>query len=1082
MIRFVWAVAVVLWVVTALSDDFAVDLPRIPDRSVNVVERGVRADGDAAANQCLLNELIDELSKQGGGRVVVPAGTYPTGAIRLRSNVALVVEKGAKLLFSSDISLYPVVRSSWEGQEALNCSPFIYAYGEHDVAISGEGEIDGGASKTAWWNLNGDRGRAVLMDMNNRGVPLEKRLLPPKNALRPQLVSLHSCERVLIEKATFLRSAFWVLHPFQCRHVTVRGVTVTNDGPNGDGCDPESCENVLIEDCFFNTGDDCIAIKSGRNRDGRLRARPTRNVLVRRCTFRNGHGGVVIGSEASGGVENVRVEDCEMSSPHLGNALRIKTSTCRGGVIDGVSFRNVKVGQCAEAVLKINLLYEPQEKAERGHLPTVRNIALENVTCTKSTFGALIIGLPDSVNVSNVVCRNCSWPGARRGHSVSGGVANLVLPSDGIVEALADAQVFDRGIVYERTYASVVAADTAAEEAWKTLKGATEIAAYQKNLREKMAAAIGGFPKRTPLNVQTTDTVQRKGYRIEKLLFESRSKHFVTAHLFLPEASTFKAPYPGVILPIGHYYSGKCAPSYQRAGVLLAENGFAALVYDPIEQGERKQRLEDKGHWATGKHNRLGARAELLGWSAAQFRVWDGIRALDILAARPDVDATRLGVMGMSGGGTLTSYLMALDDRVKAACPAAYLSNLRSVCTSVGPQDAEQNVFGQLAFGLNHLSYVLMRAPSPVLMNCTTLDQFPLAGSRETAAAAKDFFAKIGHPSDMDIFDVPGPHEWLESELQMSVRWMRRHLKGEASALPADLAAFKKKYAGVKLSALDCALADPTDNLTATPEGRVTPDGAVMKLAGARNVYDILKDELAAVRSAAQPVTPADVRQWAGIRELLPSLSVTKDATTKRGTLTIRQTTFRTADGTPVPTVTFLPAEAKAAPVLLLADATRETLTDRVRELVKEGRPVMVAELRAFGETGTVRETRKRGGFYGCMNADEEIALMNLWLGRPLVGIRAEETIQVSRELSARCGGRRPVLEAYGRAAVPAAHAFFVARKSFDSISVHRPPVSWTEAVEHPEKECLFADGVHGGLRRYDWTDLLKVGSSEDVN
>ena len=194
--------------------------------------------------------------------------------------------------------------------------------------------------------------------------------MAPEDNLRPQLINLYRCKNILIQDLTLTRPAFWTIHPLMCENITVKGVTMHTQGaPNGDGCDPESCKNVLIEDCFFNTGDDCIAIKSGRNGDGRIWSMPSENIIVRNCRMQNGHGGVVIGSEISGGYRNLFVEDCEMDSPSLERVIRIKTNDCRGGVIENVYVRNVNVGQCREAVLKINLIYEPGEKCARDFPP-----------------------------------------------------------------------------------------------------------------------------------------------------------------------------------------------------------------------------------------------------------------------------------------------------------------------------------------------------------------------------------------------------------------------------------------------------------------------------------------------------------------------------------------------------------------------------------------------------------------------------------------------------------------------------------------------------------------------------------------
>lgn len=308
--------------------------------------------------------------------------------------------------------------------DCLNYQPCIYAYGEENVAITGEGTIDGNGSNETWWKMCGkDKfgwtpeleesqkiGRPLLFEYSEAGKPFEERNMKD-TGLRPQLVNIYKCNNVAIKDVTLLRSPFWVIHPLLCKNVTVKGVKIWNEGPNGDGCDPESCEDVLIEGCVFHTGDDCIAIKSGRNADGRIWNLPSKNIIVRDCIMEDGHGGVVVGSEITGGCQNVFVENCKMDSPDLDRVLRIKTNTCRGGVIENIYMRNVEVGQCREAVMRINLNYEPNEPAKRGFIPTVRNVYMNNVTCRKSKYGILINGLDDADNIYNINVENCNFTG-----------------------------------------------------------------------------------------------------------------------------------------------------------------------------------------------------------------------------------------------------------------------------------------------------------------------------------------------------------------------------------------------------------------------------------------------------------------------------------------------------------------------------------------------------------------------------------------------------------------------------------------------------------------------------------------------
>lgn len=426
----------------------SIRVPQFADKAYVITKYGAKATNTAAQNQKAIQKTIDLCSKKGGGRVVIPAGqTFITGAITLKDGVNLHVEEGAVLEFAFEPELYPIVETSWEGLECFNLSPCVYAFKAKDIAITGKGTIDGGGSNDTWWPWNGNprfgwkegmisqriESRPRLLKNGEDGIPMynekgersPERVFGPKDGLRPQLVSFNKCEGILLEDITLLRSPFWVIHPLHSTDITVRRVKMINDGPNGDGCDPECCDRVLIEDCFFNTGDDCIAIKSGRNRDGRERNMPSKNIIIRRCEMKNGHGGVVVGSEISGGCQNVFAHDCVMDSPELERVLRIKTNSCRGGIIENINMRNIKVGVCKESVLKINLDYEPKEVCCRGNFPTVRNIYMENVTSEQSKYGVQIIGLEEDTYVYDVTVKDCHFNGVKDGNFQSGKTRNI---------------------------------------------------------------------------------------------------------------------------------------------------------------------------------------------------------------------------------------------------------------------------------------------------------------------------------------------------------------------------------------------------------------------------------------------------------------------------------------------------------------------------------------------------------------------------------------------------------------------------------------------------------------------------------
>ena len=413
--------------------------PEFADKAYLITKFGAKTDNTAAKNQKAIQKAIDKCSKAGGGRVVIPTGQkFLTGAIELKSGVNLEVQEGATLEFVFEPELYPIVETSWEGLECFNLSPCVYAYKAKDIAITGKGTIDGGGSNETWWPWNGnkrfgwkegttsqrDMGRPRLLQAGEDGIPMynekgqrsPERIFKAEDRLRPQLVSFNKCEGILLQDITLLRSPFWVIHPLHSTDITVRRVKMINDGPNGDGCDPECCDRVLIEDCYFDTGDDCIAIKSGRNRDGRERNMPSKNIIIRNCKMKNGHGGVVVGSEISGGCQNVYAHDCEMDAPELERVLRIKTNSCRGGVIENINMKNITVGVCKEAILKINTDYEPKEICCRGYYPTVRNVYMENVTSQSSKYGVMIVGYEQdslSYTINHITVKNCNFNGVK---------------------------------------------------------------------------------------------------------------------------------------------------------------------------------------------------------------------------------------------------------------------------------------------------------------------------------------------------------------------------------------------------------------------------------------------------------------------------------------------------------------------------------------------------------------------------------------------------------------------------------------------------------------------------------------------
>ena len=395
--------------------------PRFPDRRFDASRYGAVGDGKTDCTAAIA-KAVAACSAAGGGVVTFPPGVFFTGPIHLKNSVNLNVSAGATLKFTQDTSRYlPLVYTRWEGVECMNYSACIYSDQQENIAITGAGTIDGNADCEHWWPwkgrtncgwregmVNQDKGRNLLFDWGAKDVPVAERRLGEGFYLRPSLIQICHSRNILIEGVTLKNSPMFEINPVLCTNVTVRGVKIDSHGPNNDGCDPDSCTDVLIENCTFDTGDDCIAIKAGRNRDGRRVAAPTQNVVIRGCEMKDGHGALTIGSEMSGGVRNVFIENCRLNSPNLNQALRFKTNAMRGGVIEHIFFRNITIGEVSDAVLQIDFTYEEGEKGPER--PVVRDIDIRNVTCQKSKYALELRGFASSP-IRDLRLRDCRFDG-----------------------------------------------------------------------------------------------------------------------------------------------------------------------------------------------------------------------------------------------------------------------------------------------------------------------------------------------------------------------------------------------------------------------------------------------------------------------------------------------------------------------------------------------------------------------------------------------------------------------------------------------------------------------------------------------
>ncbi len=611
------------------------------------------------------------------------------------------------------------------------------------------------------------------------------------------------------------------------------------------------------------------------------------------------------------------------------------------------------------------------------------------------------------------------------------------------------------------------------EAAYEARTTPEQIGAYQKESRARLLDVLGGLPDRSSLNARTTGKVQRDGYVVEKVVFESQPGFGVTGLLFLPDEARFKPPYPGVVEPVGHTGNGKAHDEYQSLGALLALNGIAGFVIDTIDEAERIQyqgergayEFDQWGHYLHGTygHQMVGFGSILLGRNSARFQIWDTMQAISYLQSRPEVDPQQIGCTGNSGGGILTAYVVALDDRVKAAAPSCYGNALPTLLRTIGPQDAEHHTWASLAGAPQATDLLMMRAPVPILFCVGTHDFFDITGSWWTFRYAKRLYTRLGFAERLDILENDAPHNYNRAQREGIARWMSRWLRHD-----------------------DRVIAEPTIGLLSEEEALCSPDGQVMKIPGARSAYDLNDDyerKLLGRRTARwagkdRTALMETVRTIAGIRKLgdLPLPQVEKGATRSGQGYRIQELSLLPEDGIVLPSLLFLPDPKKAAvsPVVLYvhergmeADAAPEGPIER---LVRGGARVLSVDLRGTGRTQQTSQHK-----WGKIGPDWMDVTAAYCLGRSYVGMRAEDVLVAARYAATQLDGG-PVdavgLVAVGHVGVPALHAAALEPSLFSSVKLSGTLVSWASVLERRVTINQHINIVHGALREYDLPNL----------
>lgn len=612
-------------------------------------------------------------------------------------------------------------------------------------------------------------------------------------------------------------------------------------------------------------------------------------------------------------------------------------------------------------------------------------------------------------------------------------------------------------------------------ERYEKLKTVEDVKIYADERRRLFRERLGEFWERSPLNSRITNRFEKgepgkNAYRVETVIFESVPNFYVTGVAFVPDETRFKPPYPAVLVVCGHNDEGKASERGGQFLALAATHGLLAFSIDPIDQGERSQRLTADGKPAARgvpAHNIIGAGSILLGRNAATFEVWDMIRAIDYLQSRPDVLPDKIGATGASGGGTQSSYIITLDDRIAVAAPACYLCDLFDLSITLGPQDAEQNIFGQFAFGMDHADYCILNAPKPILIATATDDFFPVEGAWSAYRYAKRIYDRFGYAEKMSLIEHDGRHRWHKNLREATVRWMLRWLAGR------DEQIFE------------------ADNMPAVSKMELlaTPKGEVLQLEGARSTFDLNRDyseTLLAERNKRNEKRSAEefaavVRERIGCRPLadIPPCSVeSKGMLPPPPVLTevasnVEKLVVATENGRiHLPALRYSPRSAIKGSVILLHENGKSADLARIAVRLHEGLEVLAIDLRGLGETQAFCAPYFQHAMFGPDGTDYYLAYL---LGKSYVGMRAEDLLSVARWHSSEKQGMKPMLDATGdTVGVAALHAAVVEPARFSKVVLAKPVRSWHDVVQAGASFYPISNLVHGVLIEYDIPDLVE--------
>ena len=1126
--------------------------PVFPDRTFDIRDYGAIGDG-ITVNTNAFASAIAVCADAGGGKVLIPEGIWFTGPIHLKSNINLHIAQGAEVRFSNNPDDYlPVVFTRLEGIECYNYSPLIYAIDCNNIAITGKGVFNGQGEP--WWPWKKKQKKAVqgLYDSQFNGIPVEKRMYGTQEAaLRPPMIQLLNCRNVLLEDYTSKNSPFWTTHLVYCDHVIVRNIRLLNPehAPNTDGLNLDSSRNIHVQGLYADVGDDAVCIKSGMNEDGWRVARPSENIVIENCHVKKGHGGIVFGSDMSGGIRNVFVQNCEYDGTLMG--VRMKSMRGRGGYIENIWIQDIKMNNIGWHAIILNMFYGASSATSRSDTPPqFHDIHIKNITCHGARDAITLRGLPEE-NIENITLENITITAenglvASDAHAIKLFNVNIT-PNQGAVMSLQDCRNFtikgsdtpidcdtflhlkgektgnirlinndlsnvQNEVIVEKEVpagAILITQDKIIDESGisdsfepenlnvltgntstllldyllqqldkhydarrKTIEQALasqeKLLGYQKELRQKYHKLLGNLPEKTSLNASITGVIECEGYRIEKVAYESRPNHHVTANLYLP--ATGKGPFPGILVPCGHWANAKTIEQHQSICSLLAINGMVALVVDPVSQGERYQLLTADGKPAnrggTLSHSLLDIGANLVGTDIVAYEAWDNIRSIDYLISRQEVDPEKIGCTGASGGGTQTTFLMALDDRIKAAAPACYICSVESNLKTLGSPDGCQQLAGDSGLGIEQVSYLTMRAPKPTLIIAAERDFFPISATRETFKEAQHVYTTLGFSDHVAMFTVDTEHGFNKAMREAAVSWMRRWLLNDNRPITEPEFTLHKEK-----------------DLWVTTSGQVGshfPDEVNIADLNLARAVELAQQRQRFWKENSLEQCLSQVRNILGLRDKIEKPAVTIKNSIHRKDYRIDRLIIQRQGEVPVPALLFVPDSTNGKiPATIYVNSYGKN-TDAgpdgpIAKLVRQGRIVLAIDVRGWGETKGKGEKYQQTEFQEAMTA--------MYLNRSLMGQRVEDVLAALEVIIQQHDVNPEMIDLTGiKHAGPVAIHAAALDERFAGVTLKNSITTWIDVIKAPLAPDLISYNVPQALTCYDLPDLVNLISPRPVH